>query len=154
MSKFFIGAGIILFSLQSAAGASNTTLKCSSADKKIRVDGQVPGDLAEFDLKVFNGGRESRFFSFVNQTTLQTEENASVKIVEDLDVGVYTLAANTRNSPLSLSLELYAIPSTLKKTKIPNGARSSFEAKMVFFSNEFAAGPLKKRLNCTTFRQF
>ncbi len=124
-----------LFAAQAYAGASNTVLSCKSADGKVTLQGHVPGDIAEFELKA-NMNTRAQFAGVslsetVNQKTGQLESHGQIVVIEDLAQGVYTLEANDMNAEKNGEMiRLYAIPSTVKYKKGSNSSKASFSAKL------------------------
>ena len=119
----------LLASTSSAfAGAANAELKCQSASG-LTIEGSVPGDFAEFDLTVSKNGQSARLFSGINQGDGETEESATLAVIESLTDGVWTLSSVLKGEDTYGYLQLFALPKTLKHRRIPNGYSAKFDAK-------------------------
>jgi hypothetical protein len=130
--KRFVAAVFLSFTFATAAhaGAANADISCRSADGKLAFAGNIPGDLGEFDATVQASGRSARLYSVLNQQTMETEENAKLDVVQNLEIRVWTLKSwRTGNGEYGY-LEMYAVPKTVSFNRIPNGYRSSFKAKI------------------------
>lgn len=97
------------------AGASNSNLECKtkSGNGGISLSGSIPGDFAEFELRVKRGN------NFVDMDGT----NGTINVISDFDRGVFTVAVtleDTRN------LLLYAIPESVKAQ---GGARREVRAR-------------------------
>lgn len=113
-------------STQAFAGASNADLKCQA--RGFAIEGNIPGDFAEFDLTVNKAGRTGRLASVLNQSNGQTEENAKITVVQELRDGVWTLSSARLGDDYGF-LQMHALPKTVKMKPTSNGYRASFQAK-------------------------
>lgn len=130
------------------AGAANADLSCRSSDG-VTVSGNVPGDFAEFDMTVQQGSKSARLFSVTNQSSGQTEENATISTVQDLRNGVWTLVSNRMVPGAYGYVQLYALPKTMKFQTVPNGYNASFTAKLRFNLKDIADSSVDKTVSCT-----
>ena len=100
------------------AGAANIVVNCKSADGKVSLKGNVPGDMQEFaltaDISGNQGGLTMKLYSETNQQTGKLEANARIAVVEDLANAVFTVSAEDLNGEGIESIRLYALPKTVK----------------------------------------
>ncbi len=138
-----------LFTAPAFAGASNTIVKCQSADGKVALEGDVPGDFAEFSLSgKFGSGPMGvlEIYSRTNQSTGKTEGDGHVGVVEELEEGVFTIDA--KDSEGMKSIQLYALPKTVKLKKAGSTRLSSFVGKLSISSEN--GGVDRVTVKCTT----
>jgi hypothetical protein len=140
-----------LIGSQAVAGAANTVLQCKDASGKLVLEGDVPGDMADFRVKATAKGVRGpvtvELFSEPNQNGSGSRENGQITVIEDLDQGVYTLRAEAIPNRYSTVVSLYAIPKTVKVKHKSNGVTSSFRAKLaVGQDNDWASA----NVSCTT----
>ena len=142
-----IGFAAFAFASVAFGGASNAKLDCKSesANKTpVRLTGDVPGDFAEFSLKLDVGG---------NSIVMSTPDD-KIEVVAELSKGVFTLAVERADGR---SLRLYAVPSTVK---VKGGSRRLFDARfdavLLEAPNPGSADPLAEasmlkdvKLGCT-----
>lgn len=131
--KFIVTALFLLASAQAFAGAANADLKCQG--KTIKIDGNVPGDMGEWDVKVIRAGREARIFSLTNQQNGETEENSKMVVGDYLDDAVWTLNAERTGADYGF-LDMHALPKTVKYERTRNGYRAKFQAKVRYSFTE------------------
>lgn len=128
----------LFMSTYAFAGATNTKLSCASADGKITMDGEVPGDFSEFDLtvKIKNetGVEKLRLFSKIDQETSLLVENGRVAVVEDLEKGVFTVRAEGINQKSYGVISLYAIPKTVKVQDKNGAIQSAFTGHLTVYT--------------------
>lgn len=140
----------LLFSTQAFAGASNTILDCKSADGKVSLNGDVPGDFAEFNLsaKMFgnNPMGNVEIYSRTNQQTGKTETNGDAGVVDALEQSVFTIAA--KDSDAMMTIQLYAIPKTVKVKSAGSTHLSSFIGKLTISSENGSVDRIS--VKCTT----
>lgn len=129
------------------AGAANADLKCTSKDG-LSLKGTVPGDFTEFDVTIEAGGKKARLFSTVNQDSFQTEENATLTVVQDLSQGVWTLSSQRKGDEGGF-LQAYALPKTVVFKRTANGYSATFNAKASVYLSEISDEQLEKSLSCT-----
>jgi len=118
----------LLASTSAFAGAANAELKCQSADGLV-IEGSVPGDFAEFDVTVSKNGQSARLFSTLNQSSSETEENATLTVVESTADGVWTLSSYLNGENTYGYLQMFALPKTVKYKRLANGYSAKFTAK-------------------------
>lgn len=110
---------------RAAAGASNAELKCSAlAGPKsklplLTLEGEVPGDFAEFTLTIAQGEWSIALGD-------QNGRSDRVHVVESWSNRVFTLVVSGQD-PLH-DLKLYAVPSSVGVTRIPGGRKVKFNA--------------------------
>jgi hypothetical protein len=96
-------------------GADNAKLDCESAtssETSTRLSGDVPGDFAEFSLKLEVEG----------SSILMSSPDDKIEVVTELSKGVFTLTVEHSDRR---SLRLYAVPSSVK---VKGGSRRLFNA--------------------------
>ena len=107
---------------ESRAGAANAELSCESISKargSITLKGEIPGDFAEFSLVTAQADKSMR-------VTDQNGGQDQIHVVESWKDRVFTLTVVAQN-PLG-QLQLYALPNSVVRAKIPNGSKVRFTA--------------------------
>jgi len=156
MKSAIFAIAFALVSSQAFAGATNEVINCSSADKKVVLTGDVPGDIGEFHLDVklaTKGPQELKMYSETNQTTGNTDENAHIVNVDDLRNGVFMFQADLLPDQNSngATVKLYALPKTISLKALPSaGLKSSFKARIQVYGDNVDADTT---VTCTTVYQ-
>lgn len=121
-----------IFSPQAFAGAANAQIKCVSADGRARLEGDVPGDFADFNLTAEindkNGPVTVKLHAVVDQTSGQPDESGRISVIEDLRYGVYTLNAEAKDQ--SQTIRLYALPKSVRYRKHAYSYSATFAGKL------------------------
>ena len=102
--KFLLVLSLLAFATQLHAGASNATLSCEATNtggSGITLDGEIPGDFAEFNLTLANR----------NGTLKYSDADGTATTVTAFSQGVFTLKLQLNNGA---ELVLYVIPKTVK----------------------------------------
>jgi hypothetical protein len=102
--KFLLFLSLLAFATQLYAGASNATLSCQATNaggSGITLEGEIPGDFAEFNLTLSNR----------NGTLKYSDADGTATTVIAFSTGVFTLALQLNDGT---ELVLYAIPKTVK----------------------------------------
>lgn len=94
---------LLLIPLCAQAGSANGTLTCKNAKKKITLQGEIPGDHAEFDLTL-TVGKKSLSWS---------DKGSTLVIFNELRKKVLTLDVAQKEGP---PVRLFALPETVKTT--------------------------------------
>jgi hypothetical protein len=102
------------------AGSAPAELTCTPLTKgsEMRIDGTVPADSYTLSVKVSSRG---------NAYTLDND-NAKETMIPAFADGVYVLSIQSTEG--RLMLELYALPSTMKRKPLPTGIQATFHAKL------------------------
>ena len=101
--KFLFVLSLIAFATHLHAGASNASLSCQATNaggSGITLDGEIPGDFAEFNLTLANR----------NGVLKYSDTDGTVTTVIAFSKGVFTLKLQLNNGT---ELALYAIPKTV-----------------------------------------
>lgn len=133
MTKVYLAVFVLLFSPTHAlAGASNADLRCnerSPKDSGTTISGSIPGDYAEFDLKLESAG----------ESILMTEGKEAISVITNFSHRVFTLAVLF---PDSRSLKLYAIPKSVRaKGGASREVTATFDAILVEAPKPGYTGP-------------
>ena len=110
-----------LWSSGALAGAASADFHCTSAPgaPKLSLDGNIPGGFASFELRL----------SSETATETMTDGDERISVIENFAKGVFTVAV-TRSDDRNLLL--YALPTTIKRTRGPNReVRASFSAMLL-----------------------
>ena len=103
----------LLFVAQTAtAGSANGTLVCVNKKKGIVLEGDIPGDHAEFTLSLKLGSKELKW----------SDKKHSLVIFNELKKKVFTMEATWKGGP---PLRLYALPGNVKTKGGKHGAIDS-----------------------------
>lgn len=111
------------------AGADNASLSCqsSASDKKVRLEGEIPGDFTEFSLTL---ARDTRSVEF-------SDAKDQVFVVENFARGVFTLVVASKEKG---DVYLYALPRTVKARRRPDGVAATFDAVLMSAPDPARAG--------------
>ncbi|MEG3788600.1 hypothetical protein V1318_00535 [Lysobacter sp. CCNWLW3] len=106
------------FSGNAHAGSAPAELKCTplTQGSSMQLDGTIPA--SEEVLSLVVSSREHRY-------TL-SDEGSQTTLIESLTEGVFALQIRSDG----FETTLYALPSTVKATRLPYGIRASFVAKL------------------------
>jgi len=146
MKQTILTLATLLLASQAHAGAANTELNCKSAKGDLTLSGHVPGDFAEFQLTAVI--QDERGKHTINLYSEIGRENARISVVEDLENGVYTLFSEDLNHESIGTIQLYALPKTVKYVSKGIEQRASFKAK-IWLSGEKVFKSTD--VTCTTF---
>ena len=102
-TAFVVSCAIFLLPGIVLAGASNATIECNTKYGKsgITLSGSIPGDFAEFELRIKNA----------NGVFDMADNNGTINVITAFDHGVFTIAVTMKDTR---NLLLYAIPKTVK----------------------------------------
>ena len=102
--KFLVVLSMLACATQLHAGASNATLNCKATNtggSGITLDGEIPGDFAEFNLTLANRNGALKY----------SDADGTATTVTAFSQGVFTLKLQLNDGA---ELVLYAIPKTVK----------------------------------------
>jgi hypothetical protein len=129
------------------AGSAQTQLKCTSPTG-YTVEGFVPGDALDFKVTVAFGPKTIEFKDLINQQSLARESNANITVVESLKNAVFTLSSKAQDGSFN-TIELFALPKSVKYTVLRFGFESKFRAKLRLYSEEFSTQLISVVMVCT-----
>lgn len=135
-------AGAILVCTSANAGSTNSRLKCQSlagTNDAISIAGFIPGNEYEFTLEITKAQKSVqetvRFFRQSDSSPGQ--RNADISVVDRLYDHVWTLT--TENEVENTHMSMYALPATVVYTRLTNGFKAQFRAKLQYTAfGEFA----------------
>ena len=125
MKKFSLVAIFVSFlpSFHANAEIAIDELNCSAPDGST-VTGTAPGGLG-FDLTVRTGGKSAR-------VSANNGNANNAMVVQDLQVGVYTMYIDVTAPTPAGFVQLYAIPKTVTYKENSNGYTATFSAILQF----------------------
>lgn len=138
------------------AGTAQDRLMCRATDGTV-IEGQLPGDAADFDLTIKQVGKSLRFFeqnSFSNGKS-HIDSNARLEVVRSFRDRVWTLVVReeARDNKPGAELTLYALPKTMrfKEFDTPRrvGYEARFTARVTFLGSDEAHPPDLARQSMT-----
>lgn len=91
---------LLAISFNCVAGASNAELKCNSIKNKVTLEGDIPGDYADFNLTLKN-----------NKTIIMGNEDDRIEVVTNLSQHIFIASVMLSNKDYFL---LYAVPNSIK----------------------------------------
>lgn len=120
-----LSAAVLFSGSFSFAGAANVDMKCKSKTG-LTIEGHVPGDMADFDITIKQGGKVTRLHSDYGAENL-----AEIFVFEELPEGVWTLLVNVKSEVGYAFIRMYALPKTVKfkNNRYGTGWNASFTAK-------------------------
>ncbi|HMQ10516.1 MAG TPA: hypothetical protein PKC21_02970 [Oligoflexia bacterium] len=130
---FFIIFIILLFPFISSAGSANANLHCISPNKtnELEIQGNIPGDYAEFKLEITQKKIKHIFLSDLESN--KTSNNiylSKITIVNSLKNKVWTLDILTNDG--HKNLQLFALPETVDIQWLKNDAyKAKFKAMII-----------------------
>ena len=127
MKKIII-ALIILGSQTSWAGGASAQFSCKSDSGRTTLEASVPGDFVEHSVDFNIDGEEVNWFSGINQSTYEVEENSSLLVLGSLQEKNYHFIA--LNSDGQKVFTFSAIPSSIKLEATSNGELGSLKARI------------------------
>lgn len=121
---------MVLFILchASFAGATHAQFSCKSASGRTLLEASVPGDFDEFEVDLAIDNEKVSWYSLLNQTTYQMEENSHIYVLGSLKEGNYHFViANQEGEEV---LRFSAISSSIQLENSAYGERGSLQAKV------------------------
>ncbi|MDD0853610.1 hypothetical protein HBN50_10895 [Halobacteriovorax sp. GB3] len=119
---------LLSLSINSFAGASAAVFNCVSDSGRTKLSASVPGDFEEHEVDLMIDGKAVKYYSLVNQTTYQMEENSSVYVLGSLNEKNYHFLVTSKKGEKLFTFS--AIPSTIKVKSSEYGESGSLKAKL------------------------
>jgi hypothetical protein len=136
----------LVLSAQAHAGATNIVLDCKTADGKVALTGDVPGDMADFSLEATLPKAYGKLISAWDENQKDNPNSGRVSVIEDFKNGVFTVYSESTSKNSDLTIRLYAFPKSVKMKPLPYGYEAHFTGHLSIWDRK---GSGESKVICT-----
>lgn len=121
---------LLIVPATATAGAANAGLRCVSRDKKLVIEGDIPGDFAEFKLTVAKNGKSK---------TYSDKTGDRIVVFGHFSKRIFTLAVLPKKG---VEVRMFALPRSVRVKSKGHSTKGTFTVQLIVAPNPGVEDPM------------